>query len=320
MSLRRSLSQKSGTRFPHAAGHRFDIGETSRNPSPENPNQEYGRARFIHLSNSGVDSVTGSYGLLSEKDHTLDSSTFHTSFPQLRAEAGSLLGVRPTWGPSSESPTKTLNGSSRKTLGWMGNVRRALGSVRKAEDVARSYSVSPEIVAASQGSASPSPTKGYRSLQDDGAVGPDSGFPRRALSASSTILRRKQGAKDWGITKRSSAESTNFTRRTPDGSAALVGAESGDGRSSISPDLIDYDYDDDEEWDVEAAAEGRLVQVTFTIPKEKLRVVNAGIGDENDEEANNTVDDRNLMKSNASGSHGNERNVGTSQSPGEEQV
>jgi hypothetical protein len=36
---------------------------------------------------------------------------------------------------------------------------------------------------------------------------------------------------------------------------------------------------DDEDWDVELAAEGRLVQITYTIPKERLRVVNAGAGD-----------------------------------------
>ena len=35
----------------------------------------------------------------------------------------------------------------------------------------------------------------------------------------------------------------------------------------------DFDYDEDE-WDVEAAAERRQVQMTFTVPREKLRVVN----------------------------------------------
>jgi hypothetical protein len=36
---------------------------------------------------------------------------------------------------------------------------------------------------------------------------------------------------------------------------------------------------DDDDWDVEGAAEGRRVQMTFTVPKEKLRVVNATAGD-----------------------------------------
>ena len=33
---------------------------------------------------------------------------------------------------------------------------------------------------------------------------------------------------------------------------------------------------DEEEWDVESAVERRVVQVMFTVPKEKLRVVNRG--------------------------------------------
>ena len=39
----------------------------------------------------------------------------------------------------------------------------------------------------------------------------------------------------------------------------------------------DNDQDgSDEEWDVESAVEKRVVQVMFTVPKEKLRVVNRG--------------------------------------------
>jgi hypothetical protein len=33
------------------------------------------------------------------------------------------------------------------------------------------------------------------------------------------------------------------------------------------------------DWDVEGAAEGRRVQMTYTVPREKLRVVNATAGD-----------------------------------------
>ncbi|KAK1752138.1 hypothetical protein QBC47DRAFT_306091 [Echria macrotheca] len=45
----------------------------------------------------------------------------------------------------------------------------------------------------------------------------------------------------------------------------------------------DGDREKDEEWDVERAVEQRLVQVMFTVPKERLRVVNAEI--EKEEEA-----------------------------------
>lgn len=42
-------------------------------------------------------------------------------------------------------------------------------------------------------------------------------------------------------------------------------------------------HEDDEDWDVERAVEQRLVQIMFTVPKERLRVVNAEI--EREEEA-----------------------------------
>jgi hypothetical protein len=69
-------------------------------------------------------------------------------------------------------------------------------------------------------------------------------LPQRAASASASLWRKKQGAADWD------AERTTEARDRP------VEGE-------------------DEEWDVEAAAENRVVQVMFTVPKEKLRVVNA---------------------------------------------
>jgi hypothetical protein len=38
--------------------------------------------------------------------------------------------------------------------------------------------------------------------------------------------------------------------------------------------------EDDEEWDIERAVENRVVQVMFTVPKEKLRVVNHDVDEE----------------------------------------
>ena len=85
-------------------------------------------------------------------------------------------------------------------------------------------------------SASSSPTK-YQYTE--------AGIPRRAASASAMLWQKRQGAKDWDVEGNRRTDS-----RTP-------GA-------------------DDEEWDVESAVEKRVVQVMFTVPREKLRVVNAG--------------------------------------------
>lgn len=42
---------------------------------------------------------------------------------------------------------------------------------------------------------------------------------------------------------------------------------------------LDLNEEQNEDWDMDRAAEQRRVQVTFTVPKEKLRVVNAAHGD-----------------------------------------
>ncbi|KAL8828344.1 MAG: hypothetical protein Q9191_002643 [Dirinaria sp. TL-2023a] len=77
----------------------------------------------------------------------------------------------------------------------------------------------------------------------------EAGVPRRAASAGAALWQKRQGAKDWNV--------GGTSGRGDDGEAN--GPEAGD-----------------EEWDVESAVERRVVQVMFTVPKEKLRVVNRG--------------------------------------------
>ena len=74
----------------------------------------------------------------------------------------------------------------------------------------------------------------------------EAGIPRRAASAGAMLWQKRQGAKDWDV--EGGRHQTN---------SRALGA-------------------DDEEWDVESAVEKRVVQVMFTVPREKLRVVNAG--------------------------------------------
>ena len=75
-------------------------------------------------------------------------------------------------------------------------------------------------------------------------------IPQRSASAGSMLWKSKQGAKDWDY----------------EGASVGVGSPSSRGARG-----------DDEEWDVEDAIERRVVQVMFTVPREKLRVVNAGV-------------------------------------------
>jgi hypothetical protein len=77
-------------------------------------------------------------------------------------------------------------------------------------------------------------------------------LPRRAASAGSMLWRkRQQGARDWDV------------------------EQSGEGRASTGQGS-NAEMTDEGDWDVESAVERRVVQVMFTVPKEKLRIVNGG--------------------------------------------
>lgn len=112
-----------------------------------------------------------------------------------------------------------------------------MGSVRRAfTGTDRSASASPEHSA----STSSSPTKWHHT---------DAGLPRRAASTGAMLWQKRQGAKDWDVENGKGYGGT--------GSASKLEGE-------------------DEEWDVESAVERRVVQVMFTVPRERLRVVNRG--------------------------------------------
>ena len=75
----------------------------------------------------------------------------------------------------------------------------------------------------------------------------EGGLPQRAASTGALFWQKRQGAKDWDVGEQ---------ERGKRGENGQDGSE--------------------EEWDVESAVEKRVVQVMFTVPKEKLRVVNRG--------------------------------------------
>jgi hypothetical protein len=85
------------------------------------------------------------------------------------------------------------------------------------------------------------------------------------------LWRRKQGKSDW---EDSAGPSTPTGR-----SNTFTGNLS-------TPAFRDAGGDtdgEDNEWDIERAVENRVVQVMFTVPKEKLRVVNQDVDEERSE-------------------------------------
>lgn len=172
------------------------------------------------------------------------------SFPALRVEAETLLPRPGDWEPGSPSKSKGL----KKPPGWLGSLKKVFGQ--------EEWVSGPGVEEGERYVDSPSPTRaafGSEPYRDD-----DTG-PRRTASAGAMLWRRKQGRGDW----EDSAEERVIGRR-PYSVAGLESVPPGEG-------------EEEEEWDVEKAVRGRVVQVMFTVPKERLRVVNQDEGVEDDE-------------------------------------
>jgi hypothetical protein len=83
------------------------------------------------------------------------------------------------------------------------------------------------------------------------------------------LWRRKQGKGDWEDSALDSPAGQSSRSNTFTGDLGGYSRGSGVGTT-----------DDEDEWDIEQAVQNRVVQVMFTVPKEKLRVVNHDIADD----------------------------------------
>ncbi|CAL3967945.1 hypothetical protein PZA11_006991 [Diplocarpon coronariae] len=178
-------------------------------------------------------------------------ATARTSFPALQAEGEALL-PRPVEDFSisagdhtparSQADREFTQGSPSKNkpsaLGksWLGSLRRVFSPVDAADTHVPIY-------------------------RD---VSPTRNQPRRTVSASAALWRRKQGKSDW---EDSAPRSNTFTDSDYNY------------HFNASEKPLSQRDTDDEDWDVERAVENRVVQVMFTVPRERLRVVNCGEGD-----------------------------------------
>ncbi|TVY60863.1 hypothetical protein LSUE1_G009938 [Lachnellula suecica] len=200
---------------------------------------------------------------------TSSFTTANTSFPALQAEGESLLPRPEELSDREHSPTRyspDLLGSPSKSktparyrgqTGWLGSIRRAFAG--EPEHGEHGSPVSPTFPSRE---ASPVRVEHGSGVQ-----------PRRTVSAGATLWRRKQGKSDWEDSIDDihvGSRSNTFTGDYPDpGTPGTAGGFHHD--------------DEDEDWDIERAVENRVVQVMFTVPKEKLRVVNHDVNDDRSE-------------------------------------
>ncbi len=224
-----------------------------------------------------------------ERSDSFSTSTSRHKRSRSALEGDTLLGSGPEWSTPPESPTRlsdreTKHSSNSTSLTWMGSIRKTFSTARRA-------------VLGNNAEEGHNPAM----LDITSPVEFDEeslNLSRRASSASVAHLQRKQGPKDWAVEgRRNSLVSSSLSspahrrRRHTHGNENnnddvddafndemdVIDLDDNDGNYG---DGDDYEEDDDsEDWDVEAAAEGRLVQITYTVPKERLRVVNAGVGD-----------------------------------------
>lgn len=192
----------------------------------------------------------------SEKSFSADSySTAQSTISERHAEGTSLLFDADALNAGESSPSKLPPASKPRASEWMfQTVRRALTLTRRGP--------TPETDSDTAQLASGIDRRSTVIGTGPTPAGGGANTPRRAVSASAELFRRKQGAKDWNAKKRMS--DIGAARSTRDD--LFLGAPGY---------LGDDETCDEEDWDVEEAAEGRRVQTTFTVPREKLRVVNA---------------------------------------------
>lgn len=225
-------------------------------------------------TNSDPDGITAP----SEKSFSTDSySTAQSTFSHRQAENDSLLydTIDTPITPVDSSPSKLPPAFKPRTSDWMlQTVRRALTITRRGTNSQEEDETAPLASGVDRRStvmvAKPQPG------------GSGANTPRRAVSASAELFRRKQGARDWNAKKRMSDGPFGGPRSTRDD--LFLGAPGY---------LGDDNTCDEEDWDVEGAAENQNVQMTYTVPREKLRVVNGS--------ANDNISERSVSRSVSAG-------------------
>lgn len=105
------------------------------------------------------------------------------------------------------------------------------------------------------------------------------GMKRSASEGATSFLVKRKGAKDWGWdgSPERHSEVEPDVRQERSQSMANVQRPTWEGPSNVSSETEKHAGGLEDEWDVERAVESRNVQVMFSVPKERLRVVNADV-------------------------------------------
>ena len=246
----------------------------------------------LHPSTSSHSAITR------DPDDTL-STTRTSNNPTVTPGEDQVLLQRPSLRPLTatsereaystppESPVKkyarvdSFGSRAGRAFGLLGSVKRVFTGTGHVD-------VRDRVAALEErGSAGSSPIK------HSGASGPEMmeipGGPKRTASAGAGFWGVKQGRRDWEaeytvndpdaeigtkgkkLVRRQRSKTTGSLSKTRAG-------DTDQSRDAFGPEemhAVGEDADPEDDWDVEDAVQRRVVQVMFTVPKEKLRVVNA---------------------------------------------
>ena len=256
-----SLSEQSTRSYLSAQSIQRSVNSISRSMSQRsaaflNANVFSPADRMVDMSKISDDKITSHSP--QDYDPSFRRSQSLTLFPRRPTASDTYTPAATSFAQLRSEGEALLGGNEPLRSGALPNRTRSratgwMGSVRRAfSGRDRSISGFPEHGESSSPSSPVKPNHGNVTL------------PRRAASTSAMLWQKKQGAKDWNVGGGHGVDEGV----TPDGEA---------------------DYED---WDVESAVERRVVQVMFTVPKEKLRVVNRG--PEGDGESILSVEARNV--------------------------
>lgn len=272
-SITRTMSTRTGALLAAAAAaYRANPAQAGTSPTDERTrtmSTNGGRKSPYYFASRARSSTAGSATTPGARNSMIgDGESFTTArsnFADLQSEGEALLGGRPAIDRddpyqrafAAQNPTRpaaqpisTSWGSvqQRRKPGLIGSLRRAINAVGE-RSFSLTSSVDPHRNDLQQASSSSSPTRDRKQIGST---------PRRAVSDGGALLKQKRGQKDW-------QDDLGFAPYTDDPGAN----DWGEPRSSL-----EKKRDAEEEWDVEGEASKRDVQVMFTVPKSRLRVVN----------------------------------------------
>lgn len=271
-SITRTMSTRTGAILAAAAAaYRANITQAGPSPTEDRTRtiSSNGGRKSPYYFARGRSPTAGSMTPGAPNSMIEDAESFTTArsnFMELQSEGEALLGGRPALDRDdpyqrafaaqnpARPPPHTLPSlgsmQQRRRPGLMGSLRRAINAVSTVGE--RSFSLTSSADPyrhEPQNSSSSSPIKD-RGQQIGSA-------PRRAVSDGGALLKQKRGQKDWEDDKVFPPYHDD-----PDPN------DWGEPRSSLERKRAE------DEWDVEGEATRRDVQIMFTIPKSRLRVVN----------------------------------------------